>query len=67
MAPGSTVFGWSDSSKVARAGIATARAERDWTVKVDVTGLSHGVRYWYAFDVVDTRGGRKRARPIFRR
>ena len=59
MAPGSTVFGWSDSSKVARAGIATARAERDWTVKVDVTGLSHGVRYWYAFDVVDTRGGSK--------
>ena len=56
MAPDSTVFGWPDSSEVARAGIATARAERDWTVKVDVTGLSHGVRYWYAFDVVDASG-----------
>ena len=56
MAPDSTVFGWPDSSEVARAGVATARAERDWTVKVDVTGLSHGVRYWYAFDVVDASG-----------
>ena len=53
MAPGSTSFGWPDASTVAKAGIARAVADKDWTVKVDVTGLRHGVRHWYAFDVVE--------------
>lgn len=53
MAPGSTSFGWPDASTVAKSGIARAVADKDWTVKVDVTGLRHGVRHWYAFDVVE--------------
>ena len=53
MAPGSTSFGWPDASTVAKSGITRAVADKDWTVKVDVTGLRHGVRHWYAFDVVE--------------
>jgi alkaline phosphatase D len=35
----------------ARSGVATARAQSDWTVKIDIRNLRHGTDYWYQFVV----------------
>jgi hypothetical protein len=43
-------FGWFEGS-VEKTGVVTATAARDWTVKVDVSGLASNVRYYYAFEV----------------
>jgi len=39
-----------DLNNFVTAGTFTTNAERDWTVKVDVTGLNPGTTYYYQFD-----------------
>jgi alkaline phosphatase D len=47
-------------------GTTTTDASRDWTVKVDATGLQPGTRYWYRFKVVTQTSpvGRARTLPV---
>jgi len=46
-------------------GTARATAERDWTVHVDVGGLSPNTRYWYSFAALDVASpvGRTKTLP----
>lgn len=50
---------------LAASGRTTTDASRDWTVKVDATGLQPGTRYWYRFAVGTQRSpvGRTRTLP----
>ena len=50
---------------VAAVGTATANAERDYTVKVDVTGLEPGTTYYYRFTALGLTSpiGRTRTAP----
>ncbi|WP_130482319.1 alkaline phosphatase D family protein [Sphaerotilus mobilis] len=54
-----------DFSRVVARGIERTDASRDWTVKVDATGLAAGSRFWYRFSVGDRRSpvGRTRTLP----
>ena len=47
-------------------GTTTTDASRDWTVKVDATGLQPGTRYWYRFKVGTQTSpvGRARTLPV---
>ena len=45
-------------------GASVATAEADHTVKVDVTGLEPGTRYWYAFEALGERSTVGRTRTI---
>ena len=53
---------WEEESVAAR-GRVTASGARDWTVKVDVAGLRHGVQYYYGFN---TTGGQHSPSGTFR-
>jgi len=50
---------------VVASGSTATDASRDWTVKVDATGLAAGTRYWYRFSVGEQRSpvGRTRTLP----
>ncbi|HQY07697.1 MAG: alkaline phosphatase D family protein [Burkholderiales bacterium] len=50
---------------LAASGSTSTDASRDWTVKVDATGLQPGTRYWYRFAVGTQRSpvGRTRTLP----
>lgn len=50
---------------IVRAGRQDTRAERDWTTKVDVTGLNAGTTYYYQFFALGTSSiiGRTRTAP----
>lgn len=52
-------------SQVVRSGSQLAEAARDWTVKVDVTGLSPATVYYYRFEALGARSitGRTRTAP----
>jgi alkaline phosphatase D len=52
-------------TRVVAQGTVSARAERDFTVKVDATGLRAGATYYYAFDAAGERSvtGRTRTLP----
>ncbi len=52
--------------KLARQGRATARPERDFTVKLPITGLKPGVTYFYRFiaDETDSPIGQARTLPV---
>ena len=54
-----------DFSKLVTSGTAPADATKDWTVKVDVTGLKSGQWYFYRFKFADTISpiGRTRTLP----
>ena len=53
-------------TQVVRKGTAFASAERDYTAKVDVTGLRPGETYWYQFTVGRTMSvvGRTKTLPV---
>ena len=59
-----------DAAEVAARGETTARWDKDWTVKVDVSGLRWGVRYHFAFNTTSPSvrhspaGARNRARAL---
>jgi alkaline phosphatase D len=55
-------------TRVAAQGTATARPERDFTVKVDAAGLRPGATYYYAFDAAGEQSptGRTRTLPAGR-
>ncbi|PXW92355.1 alkaline phosphatase D [Sphaerotilus hippei] len=52
-------------STVVASGSTSTDVSRDWTVKVDATGLSAGTAYWYRFSVGEQRSpvGRTRTLP----
>lgn len=52
-------------TQVVRTGIQRTREERDWTVKVDVTGLQPATTYYYQFETFQARSvtGRTRTAP----
>lgn len=54
-----------DFNRIVASGIGRTDASRDWTLKVDATGLQAGTRYWYRFAVGDRRStvGRTRTLP----
>jgi alkaline phosphatase D len=54
-----------DFRHIAARGLARALAERDYTVKVDATGLRPGMRYWYRFRCLGalSTAGRTRTLP----
>ncbi len=54
-----------DFNRIVASGIGRTDASRDWTLKVDATGLQPGTRYWYRFAVGDRRStvGRTRTLP----
>lgn len=59
-APGDVPVTWTmtrdpELREVVASGSATAEADRDHTVHVDVEGLSPDTRYWYAFEALGTR------------
>jgi alkaline phosphatase D len=53
-------------TRTVRSGMATATMERDFTVKVDATGLEPGRTYYYAFDAGGERSpvGRTKTLPV---
>ena len=53
-----------DFARVVASGVSRTDAERDWTVKVDATGLRAGTRYWYRFSVGDRRSAVGRTRTL---
>ena len=52
-----------EGAQVAATGLVRVVGTRDWTVKVDVTGLQHSVQYYYGFN---TSGGRFSPHGTFR-
>jgi alkaline phosphatase D len=55
-----------DMRNVVRSGMQATLAERDWTVKVDVTGLSPASTYYYQFETFKALSavGRTRTAPV---
>lgn len=53
-------------SSIAQSGVVTTDASRDYTVKVDVIGLSPGTTYYYDFSVsgASSRVGRTKTSPV---
>jgi alkaline phosphatase D len=51
-------------TRVAAQGTATARPERDFTVKVDAAGLRPGTTYYYAFDAAGEQSPTGRTRTL---
>lgn len=67
--PGAVTVGWevaaSDTfATVVASGTTTTDATRDWTVKVDATGLQPGSAYWYRFSVGTQRSPAGRTRTL---
>ena len=52
----------SELRSVVSSGTTTTGPDRDFTVKIDATGLSPDTRYWYAFTA--TAGGRTHRSPV---
>ena len=52
-------------SQIIRSGLVTSNADKDFTVKVDVTGLDAGVSYYYRFVAADNQSlvGRTKTLP----
>ena len=49
---------------IAKSGSATAHADQDYTVKIDVAGLAAGTRYWYRFTHEDKVSAIGRTRTL---
>ncbi len=53
-----------DFGRIVASGFQRTDAGRDWTVKVDATGLQAGTRYWYRFAVGDRLSPTGRTRTL---